>query len=158
MAEMIDLIDLTLIVCQLNHLSDLLLNLVPVAISEILNRLQHWFWHLARRTSQSTMHDLKVSKLKCFQTQTQKDEAQLLSKDRWQGPGESSLWEGESRTGTRLMGWIGVSLWAWEWMIQMGVGSGDWEEERWWQGVNLGGSEEEGDPRGSLSLALSQLK
>lgn len=43
-------------------------------------------------------------------------------------------------------------------MIQTGVGSSDWEEEWWWHGVNLGGSEEEGDPGGSLSLSLSQLK
>lgn len=32
-------------------------------------------------------------------------------------------------------------------MIQTGMGSVDWKEW-WWQGVNLGGSEEEGDPWG----------
>lgn len=43
-------------------------------------------------------------------------------------------------------------------LVQMGVNRSGRTKCWWWQGVNLGSSEEEGDPQGSLSLSLSQLQ
>lgn len=38
----------------------------------------------------------------------------------------------------------------------MGLGRGDCENNWWWDGVNLAGSEKDGDPCGSLSVIIKK--